>query len=200
MNNPKDEEFGDWVFPKLDMDDDFNNMNLEVMDGFLENGKDGLDEYQQGKDVKQGPSEAEIAAEMLKVEYEKKILLLESIIKQMEKPLLDMDEESILLVQSIVKKSIKNLIHVKLNEDPKVIADLIHELIALAHDKNDAVTISLSEVDYNRLNNSGNFEFSKFMIMDTALSACDVIVKANFSEIRAVLDERIDKILGLTHD
>lgn len=189
----------EWIFPELDGLNHSDELVTPLHEEIDSSSESMLDE----------PLASEIPAKKepvidtellnLKAEYEDKINLLNNIVTKLEHPLLNINDQVITIIRSIIKKCVKHLIHVELKEEPLLIAEVINEMVAYMQDKSEMVTISLSEIDYNRLNASDH-KASKLIIIDNSLKEGDVVVKSNYSEVRSILEERVDKMIGIKHD
>ena len=103
------------------------------------------------------------------------------------------------ITKSIIKKATKKLIHRELSLEPLLITEMVNELIVLVQEKNSTLTVSVSGVDYNRIH-SEHYQSSILFVIDNALTEGDIIIRSNVMEIRALIDEGIDRILGEKHD
>ena len=133
-----------------------------------------------------------------KNEYEKKISLINSIIGKLENPLSLIDDEMLELIHYIIKKSVKNLIYKEIKTDSKLINRIVRELAELIHAKNGMLMIHLSEADYSRLKDKSSEPNMTYKINPT-LSEGDIIVESNYSEIKSILNERLNQILGVKY-
>lgn len=136
--------------------------------------------------------------EKLKQEYETKIQLVNQLISKFENPLVNLDKELMELIQYIIKKSIKSLIYKEMKTDTKIVNRIIRELVELIQSRSGMISIYLSEADYQRLNNEESYPSMVYKI-NSALSQGDIIVKSNFTEIRAILNDRINQLLGIKY-
>ena len=143
--------------------------------------------------------ELETLAELenIKNEYKQKIELMTNIVTKLEEPLARLDDELIELMQEIIKKSVKKIILKEIKSDSKLISKMIKELTALIRNQNGLITVYLSEADYKRLKGEKNKKTSFLFIVDPSLMEGDIIVKSNHAEVRAILNNRINQLLGI---
>lgn len=134
----------------------------------------------------------------LKLEYQSKLQVVNSIIEKCKQPLLEIDADLIDLVNFLINKTVRKIIHKEIQSDPKIIKKIIKELCDLMQNKNGVMTVFVSEKDFNKMHGE-DLELipSIFIKSSDKLNEGDVIVKSNFCEIRAILNERINKLIGI---
>jgi len=179
MDDFRREETSDWSFPRVDQ---LINADYAV-DLALEK-------------LKNESIAIAAEAENLKNDYQKKLILLNTMIAKLENPLAILDTETLDWVQYIIKNAVKKIIYKELDVDPKWINKIIHELSGLIQSQNGPVTVYVSEIDYKKINTDNASPTINLLKIDDSLIEGDVIVKSQFTEIRAVITERIDQILG----
>lgn len=135
-------------------------------------------------------------AEKLKYEYHKRLDLLNKLITKLDNPMAILDKEMQTLLQYVIKAAVKKLIYKEIESDPELLTRVIDEVSGLIQEKDGMLTVFLSELDYSRIV-AEHDQPTRALRVNSTLREGDVIVKSNFSEIRAVLDERINQILGM---
>lgn len=136
--------------------------------------------------------------EKMKAEYQEKIEIMHTIMNKLKYPMSIIDDELIEIMLEIIKKSVNKIIHKEIKQDPSLMQKMINELMDLVKTKDGMVTIYTSAEDYQFLNNENNQQFSLINV-DEALKSGDVIIKSNSSEVRAILDERIENLLRIQY-
>ena len=179
-NTIETEKLDEWCFPEL------NKLN------FHEKNDDLSLQLLENKKVNQ-------ELQNLKEEYEKKIESINRIIEKLQDPSLIFDNDLIELLEDIIKSSVKKIIFRELQSDPGLIRNIITELTSLVSDEKSVVTVYVSEQDNQRLfaekNKSRKTKTAPVVMVSSDLNEGDVIVKSNFKEIRAILNDRINQIL-----
>lgn len=136
--------------------------------------------------------------EKVKAEYEEKIAIMHAVMNKLKYPMSIIDDELIEIMLEIIRKSVSKIIHKEIQQDPSLMQKMITELMDLVKTKDGMVTIYTSAQDYQFLNNESNQQLS-LMNIDEALKPGDVIIKSNSSEVRAMLDERIENLLRIQY-
>ena len=132
--------------------------------------------------------------EILKCEYSEKLNLVNQILTKFENPMLVFDAELAQILQDIIKKIVKNIIHKEIKKTPNLLNGMIEEIEKLIHQENGLVTVSLSETDYKRFVFDNKLPNASIHI-NSKLRGGDIIVKSNFTEVRAILNARLDRII-----
>ena len=198
-----------WSFPVLDLENELESeemtdeeleaeANAVMQEGFNDNYA-GEPENEERQVERRKDELAKREMELLREEYTKKIDFVNSLVKKLENPFKQFDNELIEITKSIIKKATKKLIHRELSLEPLLITEMVNELIVLVQEKNSTLTVSVSGVDYNRIH-SEHYQSSILFVIDNALTEGDIIIRSNVMEIRALIDEGIDRILGEKHD
>lgn len=132
-------------------------------------------------------------------DYQNRIELLNHIFEKMQQTLALFDDEIISLINTLVKNAVKKIIYQELQNDNDLLKKMINELMSLVEAKQgELVTVSLSPLDFEKLRTE---EASNQNIkVDPTLSVGDIIVKSHFTEIRALLNERIQNLMENSHD
>lgn len=182
------EEINEWIFPKI-----------EVNYG-LENAIDPVHrEAQEAPEVKSAEQikleEELIEVDKIKKEYQKKNDILTSILNKLSDPLSVIDDSLIDLFQEIIKAVVKNIIGTEIQGNPELLTKLINELKEFLNDKSGIINVLLSEIDFNNIHQECHNDF--VVKMDSSLNQGDIVIKSNYAEIRMLLTERMDKMLGI---
>lgn len=213
MAEPPSDHVNEWVFPMVEVremhEDNFIMPEITSEKKSHDKSISQPKEYNRPErvpvDIKSDAREetAKIEIENLKLEYERKLAYLNTLIKKLETPLSIFDDEFIGLMEEIIKKAVKKIICKDLATDQGIMLNIIAELKSAIQAQDGIIHIYLSEIDYQNLlkdacvvDDSG----STIIKMDAALSQGDIIIKSNFSEVRAILTERIDQILNANPD
>ncbi|VVC77109.1 hypothetical protein AQUSIP_24360 [Aquicella siphonis] len=221
-------ELSDWIFPELDSlsggdEIDLNSLfTPEHVD--IENKQDYQDDIEHAeklnesyenlghKAVPAGEAQAESTDKVddqaailhdevknLKLEYESRINAVNQLLGKLKAPLSMVDEEVIELMQDVVKKITKRIICKEISTDPSVFIRMLDELKKMIDSKNGLITIYLSSDDYHRLN-ADQTGSQGLASIDSSLQQGDVVIKSNFAEVRALLNDRIDQLVRIQHD
>ena len=137
--------------------------------------------------------------EFLKVSYEKKLLTVNRLITKLNDTVSIMDNELYEIIQDIIQKTVKKIISREIASDPKLIRKMIAELKAVVADQNGLVNVFISEADYKRINEE-NKEAALAVSVQEDLAEGDIVIKCNSTEIRALLEERIEHLLQAEDD
>lgn len=190
-------QLNEWTFPDVCLETKTNDEQNEL---YLDT--QNKKQIEQNKEI----TEANLAIIALKnelqetkIEYAKKMNLLNDIHNQLENALSILDNELIDLIQDIIKKSVKKIIYKEIKSDSKLLLKIISELKSSINAQNGLVNVSVSAVDYERLKDENS---NPMMIVseNSLLKEGDIIIKSNFTEIRSILNDRIDKMLGLKNE
>lgn len=186
MTEKQDNNHIDWSFPNVE-----NALSPD----------DIMHSFQQKKEDELTKEKQKINKELnkLKFEYENKIETLNTLLNELQNPAASINDELIEIMQTIIKKSIKLLISKEINLDPNLTKSIITELKKLIKDKNGTIHVSVSEIDHQRLD-SEKISADTLLTIDNSLKEGDVIIKSKSSEIRALLDERIEQMIKAQHD
>lgn len=181
------EESTEWSFPDLEL---FIKADYETI-----YNDDAVQSSDPEKDKNNLLADLINENEKLKSDYQKKNALLDTLITQFKNPIALLDKDMMELVQYVIKSAVKKIIYKEIKSDTKLINKIVTELTALLDSHHGMVTVMLSEEDYNRLMT----DYDKSMMIlkiNPALNEGDVIIKSNFTEIHAILNDRINQVLG----
>ncbi len=187
--DPSDsEEFTEWMFPLIDIVEE-SNEDEKIVD-VMGNETTSTEKLLEEKRI-----ENDIEIQKLKKELNDKSELLNKIIKKLEGNLDFVDKDFIDLIHNIIKKMVKNIINKEIKSDSKIVNKIILDLKELIHEKNGMVSVFLSEIDFKRFNKNETKDLLSVKV-DPSLNEGDVILKSNHTEIHAMLNERLEKMLG----
>lgn len=219
MNTINDEfsvELVEWAFPEVDMliwnDEvdlgsifipDIPNNELvsanDINNDIAVNQTESEDEQLIEPEVDENEIIEYQVLDKLKVDVESRIELLGQIVNQLKKPVSLINEELIELLQDIIKKIVKKIIFKEVTTDTAILPNMINELKSLIDTKNGMTSVFLSPQDYNHLEADKHFA-SGLIEIDHSLSVGDIIIKSNYAEVRALLDERIEQVIRIEND
>ena len=183
------DELNEWSFPHL-------NILLQAELGQLESLNNLEQQEVDNKPTVQDENEKimlDLTTE--KLQYQEKNQILSNIFQKLDDSLAVFDKELVDMMQDIIKRSVKKIIYKEVKTDAKLIEKMIQELKPLIQSHNGIINVFLSEVDYKRLDINKQ-DASMSVHVNPSLAAGDIIIKSNFSEVRAILSERIDKVFG----
>lgn len=191
-----------WIFPEIGQDSHDDGELSANADGAarapavdpavvaaIEARRREMDEIQKEKEELQ----------LLRQECEAKIEILNHLLNKLKNPMSIIDEELIELIQDIIRKIAKKIICKEIISDKSLMLNMINELKGLIDAKNGIINIYMSEEDFSRLD-SGKNNLSGLTNVDPALGTGDIVIKSNFAEIRAVLNERIEQLIRIQHE
>jgi hypothetical protein len=136
---------------------------------------------------------------LIKLEYEKKLELLNQVTQKLENPLAIINEQMIETVHFIIKKCVRCLIYKEIKSDPKLINRISKEVSELITAEDGMISIQISEADYSRLSDS--IDNSKWIYkVNPDLSEGDVIVQTKYAEVRAILNTRLNQMIGTKYE
>lgn len=181
-------ELNEWIFPHVQIEVKQEEPQQNVMT-----------EEQKNAMMEEHLLPLKLELQAIKVEYEHKINLLNDIQVKLGNALAIFDNELIDLIQDIIKKSVKKIIYKEIKADAKLIVKIINELKSTISSQNGIINVNLSEVDYERLKDDNSTQ-GTVINADSLLQEGDVVIKSNFTEIRSILNNRIDKMLGLKNE
>lgn len=194
-------EVTEWVFPDVTNDvfesDVFNP--LMNIDATPDNNKIEEIENKQVQSKEALTIENLIGEqEKLVAEYQNKIGIINNIIEKLKNPLAMIDDEIIELIHDIIKNAIKKIIFKEISIDSQLIVNIIAELKSLMQNQKQIMNIYLSKSDYEHIE-ADKSSLQDMICIDPAFAVGDILIKSNLTEIRALLDERIDQVLRVEH-
>lgn len=137
--------------------------------------------------------------ENIKLDYQARIDSLNQLMNKIKTPLSLIDQDVIELMQDIVKKIAKRIICKEISTDPQIFTQVITELKTLIDANNNMINIFLSKTDFEKWTTEQTQSLG-IAHSDDSLEQGDVIIKSNFAEIRALLNDRIDQLMRIQHD
>lgn len=178
-----------WEFPDIQT---FENFSQDLL---FPSGNDNFQD-DDDKEAKKEPAKSDLELQLEEKinEYNTKAKILNDILVKLNEPLATLDEQLINILQDMIKKIISKIISKEIQADPELMKKMIEELKALIHEKNGLINVNLSEEDFNRMQ-SGEEKIPS-ILMNKELHSGDVVVQSKETEIRALLAERIDLLMG----
>lgn len=140
--------------------------------------------------------EAELA--QLKHEYSERINLSNQVLAHLANQVRLIDEEVLDYINDVIRKVTFRIIHQELKQDAELLPKMLRRLLDEVPEQKAPVTVFVSSADKEQL-----AEMTADNVIwqtDANLNSGDIIVKTHIAEVRAVLSERIDHLLGLSHD
>ncbi len=137
--------------------------------------------------------------ENLKKDFLNKVDILNKIFDELKSSSISIDEEMINLIDQVVKKAVKKIILKEIGADSTILPNMIGKLKNLIQEKNSVLTIYISQDDHQVIMQE-NLLPDELLSVNPDLTQGDIIVKSHFSEISAILDERIEAITKVDHD
>lgn len=137
--------------------------------------------------------------ENLKKDFLNKVDILNKIFDELKSSSISIDEEMINLIDQVVKKAVKKIILKEMGADSTILPNMIGKLKNLIQEKNSVLTIYISQDDHQAIMQE-NLLPDELLSVNPDLTQGDIIVKSHFSEISAILDERIEAITKVDHD
>lgn len=184
------DEISEWIYPQINLSD--------------ETVEEEVDEKKEQEESDFKKAEAEYLSKLQELEYIKQgivnqIALFNRMISLVETSLSTINEDFINFLNSIIKIMVKKIILKEIETDPNILKKMISELVELINDQTGLVTVNLSESDFERLKTN---ELNKLISIkaDPSLHLGDITVKSNFSEVHAILTDRLDTMLGTKED
>lgn len=197
MANDKLEDSTAWMFPDIDI---WNPDELEEepeIEAITEDESAPVDEKELEND--RILAEKMIHLETLKSDFLNRMAVLNKIFEELKNSPISIDEETITLIDTVVKKSVKKLIHKEMKNDDKILPQMIEHLKSLVEDRRSVLNIYVCNDDYQKLM-EGNLLPADSLSIDPNLNTGDIIIKSNFTEISAILDERLEALTKVDHD
>lgn len=190
----------EWQFPEVEVLAESSQKEDLLSDNqnhYLEESKEDINivstsQKEIKEEINTEMENLKIEVEQLKSEYETKITLLNHIFQQLTHPLSVIDNEMIDLIIVIIKNITKKIIYKEIDADPNLIKKMIEELGKEIQSQNGLINVCLSQADYEKLANNDS---QLTLAVKPDLNIGDIIIKSNFTEIRAVLTERIDQLM-----
>jgi flagellar biosynthesis/type III secretory pathway protein FliH len=209
----------EWSFPNIDITSDGNDSaeasyvhNIEKVADNEESDDEVTNVFDSEFLIKNVVTEAELKKnseemaalearyaeemELVKSEFDRKIKSINSVMSAIESPLSIFDDEMIDLIQVMMKKVVKKIIYKEVNVDPDLIIKMVEELKKLFQAQTGVTAVYLSDPDFQLIDHN-NINPEIVISMDASLDPGDIIIKSNYSEIQAIVNERIDHLLGI---
>lgn len=207
MSDEMPTDIDDWTFPELQVIEDYEEIELDV-DSDMRHGamnikpSPGPESNQIVEEEEQEQNEIELVKQELektKSSSAEKILIMNKMIEELKYPISIVEDQVIDVLIDIIKKISFKIIQKEITLDRSIIYNMINDLSSLIHENGGMISVSISKEDYMVLELENNTEENN-IIVDNSLNKGDIIVKSNHSEIRAILDERIDSLIRIEYD
>lgn len=172
----------DWKFP------DINPANLQMLD------------QDEKLDVQKLLNELAILKkdyQALSIEFEANKKISTAICERLTQANSYIDEELIEVIKNIVNAISKKIIQRELMQDKTLIIEIIENLQKALDANNGPISIYVCEKDFNNLKNEGH-PFAQVVKVDKLLNIGDVIIQSNMNEIKAVISESVENLLGVS--
>lgn len=202
-----DNETTEWIFPEVDMFQEEENEFDDIIsnDDIDDDDEDDDDEITispvANKQNVQEQTQAQESVQEKTTELSRQRDLLQAIISKIKEPLAFLDDQIINILQDIIKKMTIKLINREISKEPELVKKIIEDLKSLIHSQNGLMNIYLSEEDYNRLQSATEAEASgQTILVDKTLTEGDIVISTKDTEVRALLNDRIDLLMGTLHD
>jgi len=202
-----------------DKDDEWNSSEKYVYSEFGESDMSSIDEEKNftfddeddvdihteiNNPIKCGKNEQilrerELELQQKEMDLQSKYNLINNILTKMQDPLTFFDDQLIHIIQDIIKKVIIKIIHKEITTDPTLIVKMVDGLKSLINTHDGLINLNLSEEDYKALQNISS-NTNQSIHVDKNLTSGDIVIKTNDTEIRALLNERIDLLMGTLHE
>ena len=128
-------------------------------------------------------------------EYEQNKQISMAIFERLTQSSKYIEDELIDEIRNIINSICNKLIQRELLQDQQLLVDIIEHLKKSLDNNNGPISIYVCEKDYNTLKSVAH-PLSDVVKVDKLLNVGDVILQSNVSEIRAVINENINNLLG----
>lgn len=195
------EDIQQWMYQPIDVVNDECEAEADTDKKYLEiyYNKDATNKYKDNEDEVEKNTlsklqEKEALLDKEKIDLAEKTSLVEEISKNLQNLLLEFDDNLLDLLTNLVKRTVESIVIKEINVDRNVLLNMIHALQnSLAHE-NELTTVFLSEHDANLLHSLELDEAIK-LVVDPSLSSGDIRLKNKYSEISALLKQRINQLM-----
>jgi hypothetical protein len=144
-------------------------------------------------------AENELALQKREDELKAKNQLLDHLLTKLHDPLLFVDDQLINIMQDLIKKLVIKIVHKEINTDPEVLLKMIDSMKKLIIDQHGIVNVYLSEDDFKLIKTNPD-DKNQVIQVNNNLKNGDIIIKTNDTEIRAILNDQVDLLMGTLHD
>lgn len=207
-------ELSEWTFPSVDAG---NSVEVDLSSAFVPDVQEikggensewpeidtGSGEVKEEPKLHPEPKEAEVihyqVLDKLKLECEARLDTLDKMINKLKSPASLLGDELIELVEDIIRKVVKKIIFKEISTDNTVLPNMINELKSLIDTKNGMTAVYLSAQDYQLLEEDKK-QAMGLIEVDAALSSGDIVIKSNYAEVRALLNERMDQVIRIENE
>lgn len=133
-----------------------------------------------------------------KQEYESNIDTIKHLIDKFNNPAALIESDIVEVMEFIIKKMVKKITLRDIELDPNILLQVVGEIKNTANTDDAPIKIYFSKHDFDLL-----LEFKipdQYKIYeDPELHHGDIIIKSDFTEVRAKLDDRIEQLLRIEH-
>lgn len=182
----------------------YNNKSFEVwnfpaLEGFGERFEPLEPEVQ---DEVQKPDDSEVPVATCYDNSEERNALIEQIHYldglgfQMKSMLADIDESLLVNLVTLVRKTVKKVVAKEMALDNNVLKDMVIASLARLHRDDEVCVVHISEED-QAVFEQGAPLHHVVIKTDAALKKGDYVIKSRFSELEAILEQRIDTLLEI---
>lgn len=200
-------DLSEWNFPEMDTNSEpkseelaeFPVINLDIQAVEVRETTQPTVQHEEVNKEQQEIALKHSELEQAKTEYQNKIQLIDTMVNKLKNPLSIIDEDLIEVIHDLIRKISSKIIHREIKTDPSLLSSMINELKSLVDAGDGMISISLAENDFERLKLASDKSIALANV-DPSISEGDIIVKSNFSEVRAILNERIDQLLRIQYD
>ena len=124
---------------------------------------------------------------------------MNGLLERVQGSVTQIDNQVVTLIQDIIQRVAKKILHREIAMSPDLIANMIAELHKMVPAEATLVSVLVSPHDFQQLCNEQGEPSIPVTALDS-LSTGDIIIRSNTTEIRAMLEERIDKLLETPHE
>lgn len=129
-------------------------------------------------------------------EIAEQINYLETLGLQMKKLLSEIDESLLNNIVTLVKKTVKKIVAKEMAADGNLLKDMIAVSLATINRDDGICIIHISEEDKSLFEENAPLQ-NVVIKTDPTLQKGDYVIKSRFSELEAILEQRINTLLGI---
>jgi flagellar biosynthesis/type III secretory pathway protein FliH len=133
----------------------------------------------------------------LKQAYADKLKIANALIERVQASVTLIDNEVVGLLQDILQKVARKILRREIAACPDLIVSMINELKTIVPAETPLVSVLISPQDYQTLCNENGEPGIKATPHESLLVG-DIVIRSNTTEIRAILDDRIEKLLEVS--
>lgn len=191
----------DWKFPEL-------NAPTTDLQSLFTSGLDAIENLdlktaanvadQVGDPQQNGLQQEETEISQLKQAYSERIQLSNQVLQHLANQVKIIDEDIMQLINDVIHKITVKIIHQELKQDPQVLMNMIRSTLDEIPEQKAPITIFISPVDKEKITEMT--EDNLIWQTDANLASGDFIIKSQIAELRAILPQRIERLLGISHE